>query len=162
MTIGYTIEENKPYNFDLDFDNEGDDLKTALYISLFTNKREISPEFSNQNLPQNGWFGNLLMFSNEDFQQGSFLWTLKKAILDNETINLILSYVEDSINWLVDEDIIEDFEINIIDENGYIIDEDKIYSHVINKGFVPLQITLKPYLKNQVKFSINFKNNGGI
>lgn len=158
-TIGFTEVKNKPYPFDIDFSNDVDQLKSAIYISLFCNKREISPEFANKNIPQNGWFGNLIMFNGQDFQIGSYLWTLKQSVLDQDTINLVLSYTEEALEWLIDDGILEDLEVNFVDVNGNILTEESLYNYFIGLSYIILEIKVKPFLKNEIKYSLNIKTN---
>ncbi len=162
MTIGFIETKNKPYPFDIDFSNDVDPLKSSIYVSLFCNKREISPEFANKNIPQNGWFGNLIIYSGQDYQQGSFLWTLEQSVLDQDTINLILSYTEEALDWLIEDEVVEDIEVNFVDINGNILQDDVLYNYFIGLGYVILEIKIKPFLKNEIKYSLNIKTNGWV
>jgi len=158
MTLGFKEVSDKPYGFDLDFAGNGDPLKNAIYMSLFCNKKEISPEFLNKNIAENGWFGNLIVHNGTDFDQGSFLWTLKQVPLDDETINLALAYTEESLQWLIDDEVIEDFNVSFVDKNNVLLPEESTYNYIKKIGYIILEIAIKPFHKNEIKYSLNIKN----
>ena len=102
----------------------------------------------------------MIIYSGEDYQQGSFLWTLEQSVLDQDTINLILSYTEEALDWLIEDEIVEDIEVNFVDINGNILQDDVLYNYFIGLGYVILEIKIKPFLKNEIKYSLNIKTNG--
>ncbi|MEY2868789.1 MAG: hypothetical protein RIR01_1252 [Bacteroidota bacterium] len=157
MTLGFKEVQGKQYAFDVDFTSPADPLKNAIYMSLFCNKRDISPEFENKNIGENGWFGNLVIHEN-NFQQGSFLWTLQQATLNQENINLTYSYIEDCLQWLIDEEVVEDLEINFVDQNNKILEDTEIYSYMISINKILFEIKIKPFLKNEIKYGITIEN----
>lgn len=161
MTIGFIPNTSSGnYSFDLDFSGNGDILQNAIYMSLFCNKREISPEFLNKNIAENGWFGNAIMFNNGEFEIGSFLWTLKQTALTQEVINLVISYVEDCLDWLVSDGVIEGFDIDLVDINNNILPEEQATNYILQLSYIPIRLTIKPFLKNELNYSLTIKTNG--
>jgi len=162
MTLGFAPQNDKPYPLDLDFGQERDDLEQAIYLSLFCNKRDITPNIANQNIPENGWFGNLIIYG-IDFEQGSYLWTLSQAQLDDQIINEALSYVEESLDHLVEDNVIIDFEVNIINDAGQIIEDyEEALAYTKQKQALGFQIKTETYSNNSKIFNFNIKLNGGI
>lgn len=160
MTLGLVYVDNKPYPFDLDFNGEREDLEQAVLLSLFCNKREISPEIANQNIPENGWFGNLDLYQN-DFEQGSFLWTLSQSQLDDQIINLAISYVEESLEWLIEDYIIEDFEVNFVNQENQVIESyEEGLAITKQSGSLRIQIKFNNFLQNSKELYFTLKLNG--
>lgn len=162
MTLGFTPQKDKPYPLDLDFDQERDDLEQAIYLSLFCNKRDITPEVANQNVPENGWFGNLIIHE-VGFEQGSYLWTLSQVQLDDQIINEALSYIEESLDHLVEDNVIIDFEVNIINDAGQVIEDyEEALAYTKQKQAIGFQIKTETYSDNSKIFNFNIKLDGGI
>jgi phage gp46-like protein len=160
MTLGLVPVNDKPYPLDLDFNQERDDLEQAVYLSLFCNKREISPEIANQNLPENGWFGNLDLYQN-DFEQGSFLWTLSQSEINDQVINLAISYIEESLDWLIEDNIVEDFEVNFVNEVNQVIESyEQGLAITKQSGSLRIQIKFNNFLQNSKELYFTLKLNG--
>jgi len=160
MTLGLVPVNDKPYPLDLDFNQERDDLEQAVYLSLFCNKREISPEIANQNLPENGWFGNLDLYQN-DFEQGSFLWTLSQSEINDQVINLAISYIEESLGWLIEDNIVEDFEVNFVNEVNQVIESyEQGLAITKQSGSLRIQIKFNNFLQNSKELYFTLKLNG--
>lgn len=86
----------------------GDDLATAIYISLFTD-RAAGPDdviLDGSGDPR-GWVGDI----GQDHQIGSRLWLLERAKQTNETLAKAKDYVEEAIQWFVDDGVVAKFGI---------------------------------------------------
>ena len=161
-TLGFAPQVDKPYALDLDFTQERDDLEQAIYLSLLCNKRDITPDVASQNIPENGWFGNLVLYG-PDFEQGSFLWTLTQRVLDDETINEAISYIEECLEWLIDDNIVKDIEVNIIDSANQVIEDYELaLAQTKREGFLRFQILFDAYTQNSRNYNFSIKLNGGI
>lgn len=78
----------------------GDDLFTAVLISLFTDAQagddDIIPDAS---LDPRGWWGDL----GEDLPIGSKLWLLTRSKQTADVLAKAKLYIEDALRWLVDD-----------------------------------------------------------
>ena len=90
--------------YDIAVDTDGDlvktqDIDTAIYMSLMTDKRAASSEVS---LPQNqrGWWGNLLN-ADSDYEIGSKMWLLDQSRRTQDALNKGQQWVTDCLQWLV-------------------------------------------------------------
>lgn len=83
---------------------------TTLQMSLLAERRADASEVA---IPQyrRGWFGNELS-DIAGFQIGSKLWLLEQARRTRTTLNLAINYAKEALNWMVEDDLIESFEIN--------------------------------------------------
>lgn len=87
---------------EIDTDENGfvkltDGLETAVFISLFTNKRARP---SDREVDRRGWWGDVHARQQND-QIGSWLWLLRRRnVSDPQTIRLAKLYAEDSLQWL--------------------------------------------------------------
>ena len=66
------------------------------------------------------------------------------------------------MEWLIDDGILEDLEVNFVDVNGNILTEESLYNYFIGLGYIILEIKVKPFLKNEIKYSLNIKTNGWV
>lgn len=89
-------------NNDLSFvfpDFELDDgLQTAVYISLFTDRRASAEEIDPGQDPRGTWFDYY-----ENSPLGSKLWLLFRRKQDEETRDLAEQYSLEALNWLIVE-----------------------------------------------------------
>lgn len=80
----------------------GDDLATAVLISLFTDRvadaSDILPDGSDD---RRGWWGD----DGEDVPIGSRLWLLDRSRLTLQVANTARIYMEESLKWLVDDEV---------------------------------------------------------
>ena len=78
----------------------GDDLQTAVLISLFTDAQadsdDVVPDGSGD---VRGWWGD----TGADYPIGSKLWLLSRAKQTQETLNLAQDYIQDALQWLIDD-----------------------------------------------------------
>lgn len=87
------------------------DLQTAILLSLFTNRRaEPSDKVIGDNLQ--GWWGSKYVNAIAGNQQssprlGSRLWLLKGQKVTRDTLNFARLYANESLKWLIDDDVIE-------------------------------------------------------
>lgn len=76
----------------------GDDLETAVLISLFTDRvadaSDILPDGSGD---RRGWWGD----DGEDVPIGSRLWLLDRSRLTPSVANTARIYMEESLKWLI-------------------------------------------------------------
>lgn len=84
-------------------------LITTLMMSIFCEQRDDSIE-----VPQmrGGWAGNQFQ-SIQGFQQGSLIWTLYQSIADETAATQAQQYIEDSLNWLIEDGILRDVEVAV-------------------------------------------------
>lgn len=86
----------------------GDDLLTAIYISLFTdriaNPDDVLPDRSQD---PRGWWGD----TGQDKPVGSRLWLLSRAKQSTETLNLAKDYITEALQWLIDDGVVGNFDI---------------------------------------------------
>ncbi|QII37519.1 hypothetical protein G3M83_07320 [Rouxiella badensis] len=79
----------------------GDDLETAILISLFTDRlaRE-DDEFDGDN--RRGWWGD----QDQDYPIGSRLWLLRRQKLTLATANKAQDFAAEALKWLVDDGVV--------------------------------------------------------
>ncbi len=80
----------------------GNDLQTAIYISLFTDRQARSDD-SYDGDDRKGWWGDL----DADYQIGSRIWLLKRQRLSTTVANNAASYAKEALQWLIDDGIVE-------------------------------------------------------
>ncbi|MTK12712.1 MAG: hypothetical protein F8N39_11685 [Clostridiaceae bacterium] len=78
----------------------GDDLQTAVLISLFTdrvaNTDDVIPDGTGD---PRGWWGD----AGETVPIGSRLWLLERAKLTKATANAAVGYATEALQWLLDD-----------------------------------------------------------
>lgn len=78
----------------------GDDLQTAVLISLFTDRQsapdDIIPDGTQD---PRGWWGD----QGEQYPIGSRLWLLDRAKQETEVLNLAQDYITEALQWLIDD-----------------------------------------------------------
>jgi phage gp46-like protein len=85
----------------------GNDLATAILISLFTD-RQVSED---ETIPDGtkdprGWWGD-----DGQYLIGSRLWLLERAKRTQDTLTLAQSYIEEALQWLIDDGVVGSFDI---------------------------------------------------
>lgn len=121
IKLSYRDEEY----FDINFSG-GDVEKTYSYepnviISVFSNKRANNSEISViEN--QGGWWGNVFT----DIEYGSKLWITYQSPTSQLTKNKIKSYIQESVQWLIDNNIASDIEVDVSSNSNISIYEIKI------------------------------------
>lgn len=80
----------------------GDDLSTAVLISLFTDRRanddDVLPDASTD---RRGWWGDL----DQDIPIGSRLWLLARSKLMPSVALTAKSYIVEALQWLIDDSV---------------------------------------------------------
>ena len=88
----------------------GNDLQTAVYISLFTdrvaNADDVIPDGTQD---PRGWWGD----GGQDVMIGSRLWLLRRAKQTIETLNLAKDYITEALKWLIDDGVVGKFDITV-------------------------------------------------
>ncbi len=78
----------------------GDDLVTAVLISLFTDGRAHADDvLTDGTNDRRGWWGDL----DEDVPIGSRLWLLERAKATTETLNAARNFIAEALQWLIDD-----------------------------------------------------------
>lgn len=86
--------------------SSGSDLETAIYISLFTNRLARADDNYNGNDRQ-GWWGD----EGADYAIGSRIWLLQRQKLTTTIANSAVSYAKESLQWLIDDGVVESVDI---------------------------------------------------
>lgn len=80
----------------------GDDLETAVLISLFTDRTaeatDIPPDGGDD---RRGWWGD----EDEDVPIGSRLWLLDRSRLTSAVASTARIYIEEALKWLIDDEV---------------------------------------------------------
>ncbi|HLN23876.1 MAG TPA: phage GP46 family protein [Patescibacteria group bacterium] len=86
----------------------GDDLVTAVLVSLFTDAAarpdDVIPDGTTD---PRGWWGDL----GEDVPIGSRLWLLDRSKATAEVLLKARDYIIEALQWLVDDGVVESFDI---------------------------------------------------
>lgn len=80
----------------------GDDLQTAIYISLFT-ERQARADDTYDGDDRKGWWGD----TGSGYAIGSRIWLLKRQILSPAVANAAAGYAKEALAWLIDDGIVE-------------------------------------------------------
>ena len=84
-------------------------LRRAASISLFTWRR-AGPNDPVDDGDRKGWWADSLPSAAGD-QIGSRLWLLQRRTLGAETLKDAQSYAQEALAWLVDDQVVESFEV---------------------------------------------------
>ena len=95
LSFDITMESN-----DLKLD---DSLKTAVIISLFTDRRVTVDELPDGENDRRGWWADAL--NGDRDQIGSKLWTLKREKITQDLLDRAKKYCEEALQWLIDDQI---------------------------------------------------------
>lgn len=80
----------------------GDDLQTAIYISLFTDRLARSDDdYDGQD--RKGWWGD----TDADYPIGSRIWLLRRQRLSTKVATKAASYAKEALQWLIDDGVVE-------------------------------------------------------
>lgn len=86
----------------------GNDLETAILISLFTDRiaapGDVIPDGTND---PRGWWADA------DVPIGSRLWLLQRAKQIPETSQLAYTYIAEALQWLIDDGVVAQFDISV-------------------------------------------------
>lgn len=101
-------------NWDIDFENGDfaltDSLDTALYLSVFAEKRASETQVTVP-LLRRGHFTNEFSLV-EDYQIGSLFWLYSDQAKNTEAnLSLIEGAVNEGISWMIEDDILSDVKV---------------------------------------------------
>jgi phage gp46-like protein len=82
----------------------GDDLTTAIIISLFTNRRANADDNLAPNESRQGWWGDTYNVNRND-KIGSRLWLLRRAKMIDATLVLARDYALEALRWLIEDNV---------------------------------------------------------
>lgn len=80
-----------------------DGLRTAVTISLFTDKRVSKDEIQNGQ-EQKGWWGDIFAEVDKD-QIGSKLWLLDREKQTTETLAKAEEYAKEALQWMLEDEV---------------------------------------------------------
>jgi len=110
MDVALILKNAEPLIFDLNMKNQDLEqdggLRTAVIISLFTNKRVTEEELPPGEVSKEGWWGDLFPDIDND-KIGSKLWLLSREKATTETLNKAREFAKDSLLWLTEDGIAE-------------------------------------------------------
>lgn len=87
----------------------GDDLATAVVISLFTDRvAQIDDMIPDGSGDPRGWHGD-----DPAAPIGSRLWLIFRGKRTQQTLTDAQSYAQEALQWLVDDGVIADFDIDV-------------------------------------------------
>lgn len=88
----------------------GDDLVTASYISLFTDRiANADDKIPDRTGNPRGWCGD----QGQDVPIGSRLWLLDRAKQTNQVLNDARDYVAEALQWMIDDRVVDHFDITV-------------------------------------------------
>lgn len=89
-------------------------LYTCILLCLFTDKRAIDGmEIPDGTDDKRGWFGDSVLLDGE-FEIGSWLWILDRAVLNDETELKAHDYTLDALQPLLDQNVIGELKVNVL------------------------------------------------
>jgi phage gp46-like protein len=93
-----------------DFINEFG-LETAVILSLFLDRRADDDDELDDINDKRGWWGDEL--EENDDKIGSKLWQLDRSKTTQDTINSAKEFVEESLQWMIDDKVAADIKVEI-------------------------------------------------
>lgn len=86
----------------------GDDLATAVLISLFTDRSaNVDDVIPDGTTDRRGWWGD----QGENYPIGSRLWLLERAKQTSETLARAKDYMAEALQWLIDDGVAASIDI---------------------------------------------------
>lgn len=85
---------------------QGDDLQTAIYISLFTDRLARDDDQIDGN-DRRGWWGD----TGDDYQIGSRLWLLRRQKLTTAIAGKAVDFAKEALQWLLDDGIVSSIDV---------------------------------------------------
>ncbi len=79
--------------------NEDDSLTTAVIISLFTNKRDLTAK----PMDAAGWWADDI---------GSLRWTLVREKQTDEVLRKLIQYDKEALQWLIDSRLVKNIDVS--------------------------------------------------
>jgi len=81
-------------------------LAPAIMVSLFSDRRR--PEDERASSEMRGWWPDT-----EEDRHGSLLWLLQREKITNETLTKVRSWVEDALQWMLEDSIAESISVHV-------------------------------------------------
>lgn len=85
----------------------GDDLQTAILISLFTDRLTNSDDDLDNSSDRRGWWGDI----NAQYKIGSRFWLLRRQKLTLKVAQKAEQYAKEALFWLVDDGVVQSIQI---------------------------------------------------
>lgn len=98
----------------------GDDLETAMIISLFTDRRARRDDDADES-DRRGWWGD----EDSDYDIGSRLWLLKRQKLTVSVARRAEDYTREALQWLLDDGV-----VGAVDIHAQIIWPSRLMVHI--------------------------------
>lgn len=87
----------------------GDDLVTAVLISLFTDRQAAADDvLTDASGDPRGWWGDL----GQDYRIGSRLWLRLRAKQTDQTLQLVKGDIAEALQWLIDDGVAASLDID--------------------------------------------------
>lgn len=77
----------------------GNDLQSAIIISLFTDRLARSDDDYEEN--RRGWWGDT-----PEYKMGSRLWLLRRQLLKPEVAQKADEYIKEALQWMIDDNVV--------------------------------------------------------
>ena len=81
-----------------------DTLRTAVLVSIFTDRRASLDELPVGEVDRRGWWGDALAEVDGD-QIGSKLWLLRREKETREVLSRAEGYVRDALAWMIEDEV---------------------------------------------------------
>lgn len=88
-------------------------LSTAVLLSLFIDRRANDSDMLDDSDDLRGWWGDGLDADTSGDQIGSRLWLLDRAKTTQENINNCKIYVEEALQWMLDDGVCADINVTV-------------------------------------------------
>lgn len=98
-------------------------LKTAVYMSLYTDQRAAVDDPVDDPDDRRGWWGDTLEADGD--QIGSRIWLYSRQKITTNVLSKIQEAIEDSLQWMIDDGVAA--EISVIVERNEL---DRIYTEI--------------------------------
>jgi phage gp46-like protein len=85
-------------------------LTTAVYISLFTDRRARDDDKLDDINDKHGWWGDQTSSAGEI---GSRLWLLNRAKTTTQNLNLARIYIQEALQWMLDDKVAQKIDIQV-------------------------------------------------
>lgn len=113
--IDIKFTKNKDGIYDFNITPEGDfetdsTIENPINASLFTNARADASEVPIAK-DRSGWWGNEL-YETIGHQFGSKLHLLKQRRFNEETKNIVIDYIRNGLQWLIDDGIVNNIDVS--------------------------------------------------
>lgn len=86
----------------------GEDLATAVFISLFSDARASGDDVARMGLDDpRGWWGD----TGESYAVGSRIWLRRRAKATAETLKTVKNDIVEALQWLIDDGVVSWLEV---------------------------------------------------